>query len=137
MREHPHAGMSLFGPTGRKYLNAGDRDRFVDAARRAPPDVRLFCYMLRWSGARISEVLALTPSSIDFDAGVAIIQTLKRRKPGVVRHVPLPREFMDELDQVFRLRIRERDPALATKRIWRWSRTTAWRRVKETMAAAN
>jgi integrase/recombinase XerD len=139
MREHASAaGMSLYASTGgRKYLNAGDRERFVEAAGRAPPDVRLFCYMLRWSGARISEVLALTPSSIDFDAGVAIVQTLKRRKPGVIRHVPLPRELIDQLDQFFQLRIRQRDSELATKRIWPWSRTTAWRRVKEVMAAAS
>jgi integrase len=136
MREHPHAGMSLFGPTGRKYLNAAERQLFTEAAGRAPPVVRLFCFMLRLSGARISEVLALTPASIDIDAAAAIIQTLKRRKPGIVRHVPLPREFLDELDHVFQLRIRQRDPELATKRIWRWSRTTAWRRVKEVMSVA-
>ncbi len=137
MREHAHAGMSLYGSTGaRKYLNAAERQRFIETAREAPPVVRLFCYMLRFSGARISEALALTPSSIDMDAGAAIIQTLKRRKPGVIRHVPLPGEFIDELDQVFQLRIRQRDPELATKRIWRWSRTTAWRRVKGVMSVA-
>jgi Cro/C1-type helix-turn-helix DNA-binding protein len=30
----------------------------------------------------------------------------------------------------------QRDPDLAVERLWRWSRTTAWRRVKEVMAAA-
>jgi hypothetical protein len=44
MREHAHAGMSLYGPTGsRKYLNAAERRRFIRAARRAPLDVQLFC----------------------------------------------------------------------------------------------
>ena len=42
MRSHPDAGMSLYGPTGgRKYLNAAERQRFVEAARtgipRSPP----------------------------------------------------------------------------------------------------
>jgi hypothetical protein len=51
MREHAHAGMSLYGSTGsRKYLNAAERRRFIKAARRAPLDVQLFCLILslRW-----------------------------------------------------------------------------------------
>ncbi len=41
--------------------DAADRSRFVEASRRMPARIRLFCLTLRWSGARISEVLALTP----------------------------------------------------------------------------
>ena len=137
MREQPYEGLSLFGPSGnRKYLNAAERRRFVEAARRAPPKIRLFCLTLRWSGARISEVLALTPAAIDIESGVASIQTLKRRKRGIVRQVPLPPIVLHELDRVFKLRIAQRDPQLATARLWRWSRTTAWRYVKAVMAAA-
>jgi len=34
MREHAHAGMSLYGSSGgRKYLNAAERRRFIRAAR--------------------------------------------------------------------------------------------------------
>lgn len=78
---------------------------------------------------------ALTPASIDIDS-VACIQTLKRRKRGIVRQVPLPPSVLHELDRVFRLRIAQRDPQLATLRLWRRSRTTAWRYVKAVMAAA-
>src|SRR5580704_9611763 len=63
MRPPADAGMSLYGPTGaRKYLNAAGRRRFIKAANRAEPTTRLFCLVLGWSGARISEVLALTPA---------------------------------------------------------------------------
>jgi integrase/recombinase XerD len=137
MREQPYNGGSLFNHSGsRKYLNAAERRRFTEMARRAPPEVRLFCFVLRWTGGRISEVLALTPAAIDIESAVANIQTLKRRKRGVVRQVPLPRDVVSELSQVFKLRFRQRDPTLAAKRIWKWSRTTAWRRVKKIMAAA-
>jgi integrase/recombinase XerD len=137
MRDHAHAGMSLYGSAGgRKYLNAAERRRFTRAARLAPPEVRLFCFTLRWSGARISEVLALTPAAIDVESGVASIETLKRRKRGIVRQVPLPRDVLSELNRVFKLRRLQRDPELGAKRLWRWSRTTGWRRVKEVMAAA-
>ena len=137
MREHAHEGMSLFGRSGsRKYLNAAERRRFIEAVWRAPLFVRSFCLVLGWSGARISEVLALTPAAIDIESGVANILTLKRRKRGVVRQVPLPRDVLTELNRVFRIRQRQRDPEFCAERIWNWSRTTAWRRVKEVMVAA-
>ena len=137
MRERSYDGPSLFGPSGsRKYLNAAERRRFTEWAQQAQPKVRLFCFMLRWSGGRISEVLALTPAAIDIESGTASIETLKRRKRGLVRQVPLPRDLLSQLNRVFRLRFRQRDPELAGARLWTWSRTTAWRRVKEVMAAA-
>jgi integrase len=105
-------------------------------AQRAPPDVRLFFLVLNFSGARISEVLALTPEALDIESGAVSIHTLKRRRPGIVRQVPLPRDVLSELNRVLGLRRQQRDPDLSSKRLWRWSRTTAWRRVKEIMAAA-
>jgi hypothetical protein len=37
MREHTHAGMSLYGSAGsRKYLNVAERRRFAKAALRTP-----------------------------------------------------------------------------------------------------
>ncbi len=137
MLSQARAGVSLYGPTGaRKYLNAAERRRFMKAATDVEPHTRLFCLVLGWSGARISEILALTPSAIDIESGVANIETLKRRKRGIVRQVPLPREILRQLNRVFRLRFLQRDPQLGTLRLWTWSRTTAWRRVKEVMAMA-
>jgi integrase/recombinase XerD len=138
MRGQSYDGLSLFNPSGsRKYLNAAERQRFIEAAAFAEPEVRLFCLILRWSGARISEVLALTPAAIDIESGVANILTLKRRRHRIVRQVPLPRDVLGFLDRVFKLRIAQRDPQRATIRIWRWSRTTAWRYVKAVMASAD
>jgi integrase len=50
--------------------------------------------------------------------------------------VALPRGLLIELDREFKLRRLRRDPERAAKKLWRWSRTTAWRRVKEIMKAA-
>jgi integrase/recombinase XerD len=138
MREDTHAEMSLYGSSGnRKYLNAAERRRFIKASRRAALDVQLFCVVLSLTGGRISEILALTPAAIDIDSGVANITTLKRRRRGLVRQVPLPRNVLGELNEAFHLRRRQRHPDSAGRRIWRWSRTTAWRRVKEVMVEAN
>jgi integrase/recombinase XerD len=98
--------------------------------------VRLFCLPLRWSGARISEVLALTAASIDIESGVASFESLKRRRRGIFRQVPLPSQLVKQLRGHFQVRRRQRDPGLASVRLWRWSRTTAWRHVKAIMAAA-
>jgi integrase/recombinase XerD len=137
MPEQPFASGSLFKRTGgRKYLNASERSRFVQAASEAPPKERLFCLMLRWSGARISEVLALVPISFDIESGVATFQTLKRRKAGIVRQVPLPPSLLRDLDAEFGILKAQADPAKANRRLWKWSRTTAWRRVKRVMAAS-
>jgi len=137
MREQLHGGLSLFGRYGnRKYLNATERQRFVEAAQREPPRSRLFCLTLGWSGARISEALALTPASFDIESGVACIETLKRRRRGVVQQVPLPTELLVELDHECGLTRAQRDPDKVNVRIWCFSRTTARRYVKRVMKSA-
>ncbi len=120
----------------RKYLNAAERRRFLKATKAVPSKVRLFCLFVMWSGGRISEALALTPSAIDLDSGVATFETLKRRARGLVRQVPLPRTVLQELDRAFRLRTLQRDQKRAAQRLWPWSRTTAWRHVKTVMSVA-
>jgi integrase/recombinase XerD len=137
MREQPHGTLTLFGRhADRKYLNAAERRRFLESAQRLRPSERLFCLTLTWSGARISEVLALAPAAIDVEGGVVAIETLKRRRRGFFRQVPLPSDLVDELDREFGLRAAQLDPALASRPLWRFSRTTAWRYVKAMMAAA-
>jgi integrase len=137
MLNYADSGVSLFELSGgRKYLNAAERSRFAKAAARAETDIRLFCFTLSLTGGRISEVLALTPIAFDLDACTVTIHTLKRRRPGIIRQVPVPRWLVEGLDRAFDIRKRQRDPVQATRRLWRWSRTTAWRRVKEVMAIA-
>ena len=138
MRDQLNDDLSLFNRVGcRKYLNATERRHFLDRAEFASPLVRLFCLVLGRSGGRISEVLALTPATVDLELGVVNFRTLKRRKTGIVRQVPLPSGLLDELGQHFGIRACQRDAVRAHERLWPWSRTTAWRHVKEVMAAAD
>src|SRR5580704_5990580 len=133
----PNGPMTLHTVGGaRKYLNIAERQRFAAAADKMPPEPRLFCLLLMWSGCRISEGLAVTPMAIDREAGTVALITLKRRKASVVRQVPIPAILIDELTAVFDLPARERDPRLCSLRLWRWSRSTAWRYVKEAMKRA-
>ncbi len=125
----------LYGEDGqRKYLNTGERTRFLDATRRAPAEVRTFCLMLAHTGCRISEALNLTAADIQPESGCVSIRCLKKRGKVVVREVPVPRPFLTELERVHHLR-----QALTTSSnaaLWGWGRTTAWRLVKEVMAEA-
>jgi integrase/recombinase XerD len=59
---------------------------------------------LGYSGCRISEALALTVKSIDLSAKVIVIESLKKRKLGVHRQVPIPPELLDLLDMVHGIR---------------------------------
>lgn len=129
--------MSLRNSGGRKYLNVAERRRFVQAVNQADMKVRLFCLTLAWGGSRISEALALVPLSFDLEAGTVEFETLKRRQHGIVRQVPLPADLLHELNCVFKLDAAQRDPMVAQARLWHWSRSTAWRHVKEVMRAAD
>lgn len=122
--------MQLFDAAGqRKYLTPTQRQEFLTAATTAPPEVFTFCSTLTHSGCRISEALALTGSRVDIPAGVLILESLKKRRKGVFRAVPVPQGFLQRLREVH-------DLSAGDERLWGWSRTTAWRRVKETMHAA-
>ncbi len=134
--KNPPEGMTLYGLKGRKYLNTAERRRFLSALEQRSPDIRLFCLTLVWSGCRISEALALTPCSFDLESGTVEIETLKRRRLGLVRQVPLPSGVLDELCALFGLRTMQRDPRQARRRLWHWSRSTAWRHVKHVMNGA-
>jgi integrase len=120
----------------RKYLNIAERKRFAAAAVAMPAEPRVFCLLLMWSGCRISEALSVTPLAIDREAGTVAFFTLKRRKASVVRQVPIPAALIAELTTVFDLEHRESDAYLRSSRLWRWSRSTAWRWIKVAMKRA-
>ncbi len=119
----------LYDLQGRRlYCTADERKAFLKEAQNRPDDVELFCLTLCYSGARISEVLNLTPQRIDVSAGVIIIETLKKRKRGIFRAVPLPDFLIKRLNQ------RVKSNALQPhQRIFPWCRTKAWQEVKSVM----
>lgn len=121
----------------RKYLTKGERQAFIAAAKRASPEIETFCLTLAYTGARISEVLALVPLRIDTSANAIIIECLKKRRRGVYRAVPVPSNLLERLNEVHRIDTYRSVADLSQSRIWRWSRTTAWSRVRTVMRMAN
>lgn len=137
---NPTAGlMQLYDPSGRrKYVTPAERQAFLGAAEAAPADVRTFCLTLAYTGCRISEALALTAARVDAGAGVLVIESLKKRRKGLFRAVPVPSEFLNTLECIHGVAALRAEPDRGTgARLWRWSRTTAWRRVRDVMVAAN
>lgn len=126
-------GASLYAPGGgRKYLNSAERARALAEMSMLPRSQALFALTLAWTGARVSEVLALTPSSFQIESGVVAIVTLKRRGH-YVREVPIPPELMAALNRHFKISALQRDEQSACRRLWPWHRVTAWRIIKQVM----
>ena len=85
--------MQLFDAEGRRlYFTEEERRAFV-AAAKAPREVRTFCGTLHATGCRISEALALTARQIDLSGRVVVFESLKKRRRGVFRAVPVPPEL--------------------------------------------
>ncbi len=131
-------GMGLHTVEGlRKYLTAGEREAFLREAEHADRSVRTLCMTLAYAGCRLSEALALTVDRVDLAAGVLTFESLKKRRDGVYRSVPVPPPLLDALDMVHG--VRELQAARGRGRgvrLWPWSRMTGWRAVHDVMAAA-
>jgi integrase/recombinase XerD len=115
---------------GRKYLTKAERSAFFTIARKLRnKSERAFCLFLYYTGCRISEALSICPASIDVSERNAVIETLKRRKNGVFRSIPIPDKFVRLLQEVY-------EDSETAERIWRFSRTTGYRFIKSCMKAA-
>lgn len=114
----------------RKYLNATERRAYLRASRNEPDAVRrAFGLTLFHCGCRISEALNLTAERVDLANRAIVFETLKRRKTGCFRGVPIP----DELVELIREITPKNEPSA---RIWTFSRATGYRLATDWMTAA-
>ncbi len=127
----------LFNSAGkRKYLTSEERLAFITMAKSRPREVRTFCLVLAYTGCRISEALQLSADRVDLGGGMVVLETLKKRRSGVYRAVPVPPALLDALELVHGISEAQKRPdGGAGLRLWLWSRSTAWRRVQEVMQA--
>lgn len=151
-----HSEMRLFDPKlgQRLYLDEKERELFIAATEElASRKHRIFCHVLHWTGARISEALELTGNNIDCDKQAIIFRTIKKRKrtakgelkAPVFRQIPVPPELISGFDYRYDLRKRKKskDPSLGLP-LWSnksdlkktMSRSTGWRIVKGALEKA-
>lgn len=138
--------IQLFDAAGnRKYLSPSERQRFEQAANAADGDTATFCLMLLYTGCRISEAVNLRVRHIDLDAQAVTFETLKQRRDGVYRQVPLPEDYLTSLRHIHDLEKRQANPKTRNQFIWtsiwknkpkQWTRKTAYSHVMGVMEAA-
>jgi integrase/recombinase XerD len=137
----------LFNTAGKRlYLTDSERKKFLAAADDEDRLVRSFCYVLAHTGCRVSEALQLVGERIDFAAGAIVFESLKKRKRGVYRAVPVPPAVLEMLAMVHGLKDKKKRPAGKNKTsgatekspppLWDFGRTTAWKHVIAVMKAA-
>ena len=100
-----HDTAYLYDALGRRlYLTPGEGAAFLRTAMGHDRLVRTFCSLLYYTGCRISEALHLTPRRVDFADQVIIVESLKKRRKGVYRAIPVPPALLDTLDMVHGLK---------------------------------
>jgi hypothetical protein len=91
--------LGLYDARGhRKYLTTAERTAFLTAAEETPREVRTLCSLLAHTVCRLSEALWLTADRVDLRAEFIVFATLKKRRPGVYRALPVPHVLVDMLD---------------------------------------
>ena len=128
----------LFDTAGRRlFLTREERELVLAAAERAERRTRTFCLTLAYTGCRISEALALTAGRVDLEGRALVFETLKKRRRGVYRAVPVPPAVLDALDLVHGVReAQKRRSGGHGVRLWPWARSTAWLRLQGVIRAA-
>jgi integrase len=127
----------LLDSNGRRlYLTQEERAAFMKVVATLPRHHRTFCTILHDTGCRISEALALTGQRIDLNNKTVVFETLKQRRDGIYRPVPLPDTTLDTLDMVHGLREAQRSGKPLGTKLWSFTRMTGWRIVAQAMADA-
>jgi len=114
----------------RKYLTRSEIQKFLASSKLFEAETQSFCWILAETGCRISELLEIKLASFDFEEGSLSIRCLKKRRKKVFRTIPLSPNLIKSV------RIWLATGVLAEERLWPWSRMTAYRRVRDVMAAA-
>ena len=116
----------------RLYINAAERQRFLEAAERQPDHIRAFCLTLLFTGCRFSEARELRFAAVQPEARLISIRSLKKRSAHHIREIPVPPDLVEALDRL---------PRTQTGLIWeagqgRVNRIRAHRWIKAVMSEA-
>ncbi len=125
---------SLHDQNGKRlYLTPIERLRFLSAASTRGTSERLLCQTLAHTGVRISEALSITDESLDFELSALTVESLKKRTRGIYRTIPLPLEFLVDLQRSV---LTFTSSKISDRLLWPWCRTTAYYLIKDVMREA-
>ena len=135
--------MRLYDDAGnRLYVNAEERDAFLNTARKRPARDRTLCETLLFTGCRPGELIEITPARTDLSGGTVTLRSLKKRKdqsgqPKIIyRAVPVPPDYLDTLNTAHGIREAQKSKKRAQQPIWPLTTTRIYQIVKEVMTAA-
>lgn len=128
-----HGEMRLYTKDAeRLYLNAAELERFIAAANKAPPHIRRFALTLAYTGVRLSEARSLRYRPFQLETRVLSVPSLKKRRTGVVREIPIPLPLKAAFDAI----IAPDDELIWGEHNRPIPKSTAYRWIKRLMAEA-
>lgn len=117
----------------RKYITPSERKRFLwSASSLGDPVKQLYCEVLYYTGCRPGEAYCLSLSSFDLAERVIVIETLKQRKKGIFRAIPVPADWLKHAVKILSRYVQHH----RHESIWGFSEKTGYRVVKKVMAMA-
>lgn len=126
--------MRLYSNAGQRlYLTSSERVDFETASRKQDRETMTFALVMLYTGCRISEALELRARNIDLENMAVGIESLKKRRKGIFRSIPIPERLVEAIDLVHAIR----ESKDRNRKLWEFSRMTAWRKIKEIMAVAD
>lgn len=129
---------ALFDARGKRlYCTISERTAFLKATETESGRIATFCLLLAYTGCRPSEALNLRPAAFDLAQRSVVIETLKKRRKGSYRAVPIPERLLKRIAEIHGLaEAPEAGNAARDGRLWPWGRSTAYGHVKRVMLAA-
>jgi integrase len=114
----------------RKYLNTAERQAFLtEIEKETNHERRTFCLTLFYTGCRVSEALGVETGRVDLSDKSIVFETLKQRRRGKFRAVPVPDSLIASLADLLQR-------ADGDTQVWKFSRITAYRLVNHLMKDA-
>lgn len=117
----------------RKYIDEREKVSFLDQSRLIEKERNLFCIVMAETGCRISEALNLRVKDIDISSKYIRFETLKKRRNGIYRSVPVSSHVIKKIDKVFGI---SKGQLRSDDLLWPMGRMTAYRCVTQVMKAA-
>ncbi len=117
----------------RKYIDKREKISFLYQSRLIEKERNLFCIVMAETGCRISEALNLRVKDIDISSKYIRFETLKKRRKGIYRSVPVSSHVIKKIDKVFGI---SKGQLRSDDLLWPMGRMTAYRCVTQVMKAA-
>lgn len=117
----------------RLYLTSDEVNNFLKSAKNSNSKIRTFAETLVFTGCRISEALDLAPKDIQREQLQITINSLKKRRGDIFRHIPVPVEYMDTLVVAHEVVKKQKYPLQAKTKLWTWSRQHGYNVIKNLM----